>query len=150
MDRSVPRFAAAVDRNLDKLNAPEGFEDFIERPVREATQRSSLPEMSGFLLPRQMVDLLDGAVRIVRENTSPGDTIFSYPGLGLFHTLTDRRWPTLSGDENVDVVNDALAKEEAGTLLRVRPKVIIYYREPESYLRAQELTRRDGRPDGAA
>jgi hypothetical protein len=104
--------------------------------------------MSGFLLPRQMVDLLDGTVRIVRENTSPGDTIFSYPGLGLFHTLTDRRWPTLSGDENVDVVNDSLAKEEARRLLSARPKVIIYYREPDSYLRAQELTRRDGRRMG--
>jgi hypothetical protein len=132
----------------NKLNAPEGFEDFIERPVREATQRSSLPEMSGFLLPRPMVDLLDGTVRIVGENTSPGDTIFSYPGLGLFHTLTNRRWPTLSGDENVDVVNDSLAKEEALTLLSTRPKVIIYFREPESYLRELELTRRSGRRMG--
>lgn len=128
-----------------RLEAPEGFEDFIERPVREATMRSSLPEMSGFLLPPGMVRLLDETVRIVRENTKDGDNIFTYPGLGLLYTLTGREWPTVSGEENVDLVNDAFAGEEAWRLLNARPKVIIYYRQPEEYIKGQEFWWRGGR-----
>ena len=131
-----------------RLEVPHRFEGFSELPAREATARSQLPEMSGFLLPPGMARLIDGAVSIVRENTKPGDTIFTYPGLGLFYSLTGRSWPTLSGDENIDVVNDSIAREEARTLLKSRPKVIIYCRQPEDYLEVEERLWRNGRPSG--
>jgi hypothetical protein len=131
-----------------KLDAPHGFEGFFELPVRQATTRSTLPEMSGFLLPPGMVHLLDDGVRIVRENTTDGDTIFTYPGLGLFHSLTGRPWPTVSGEENIDMITDALARQEAKTLLERRPKVIFYYRQPEDYLHSEELFWRQGKRSG--
>jgi hypothetical protein len=131
-----------------KLNTPSGFSDFVEQSVPEATMSSSLPEMSGFRLPPGMLSLIEGTTRIVRENSTPSDTIFTYPGLGLFYTLTGRSWPTLSGDENIDVVSDSTAIEEAQRLLERRPKVIIYYRQPEDYLELEELWWRRGRPSG--
>ncbi len=131
-----------------KLNAPDGFAGWIEPPVRDATMRSEIPEMSGFFLPPGMIRLVDGTARIIRENTKPEDTIFTYPEMGLFYTITKRTSPMFSGSHNIDVVNDSLAREEAGRLLRDPPKVIVYYREPEEYLRGEEQIWRQGRRAG--
>ncbi len=140
--------AILLSQTLTKLNAPEGFEGWIEPPVREATMRSTLPEMSGFLLPPGMVRLIDGTVHIIRDNTAPGDKIFTYPEMTLFYTLSGRMWPTSSGSHNIDVVSDSMAKEEAERLLHDPPKAIVYYREPEDHLREEEINWRKGRRSG--
>jgi hypothetical protein len=131
-----------------KLNSPHGFADWFDPPVREATMRSALPEMSGMVLPPGVVRLIDGTVQIIRENTTPQDTIFVYPEMSLFYSLTDRVQATFSGSHNIDVVNDTFAKEEAARLLQKRPKVIVYYREPDDYLAGEELIWRQGKPSG--
>jgi hypothetical protein len=135
-------------QTCSKLNGPHGFEGWFDPPVRESTMRSELPEMSGFILPPGMVRLIDGTVRIILDNTTPRDTIFTFPGMPIFYGMTGRQPPTLLGEHNIDVVDDALAKEEADRLLEKRPKVIVYYRQPEEYLKEEELIWRQGRRSG--
>jgi hypothetical protein len=131
-----------------KLNVPFGFADWHEPPVWEANSVSQLPEMAGFRLPADTVRLIDGTVRIIRANSTPEDTIFTYPEIGLFYGISHRKAPTFSGSHNIDVVNDAFASEEAETLLRKKPAVIIYYRQPEDYLRLEEKRWRGGNRSG--
>jgi hypothetical protein len=128
----------------EKLRVPFGFNGWFEPPVKTAVNTSSLPELRGFLLPPDTVDFVDSTVRIIRENSTPQDTIFIYPELGIFYGLTGRRPATFSASHNIDVVSDALAREEAQRLLRARPAVLIYGPTSEALLNADELTWRNG------
>ena len=91
---------------------------------------------------------LDDTVGLVAKETQPGDTIFTYPEMGMLYSLTGRRPPTWSASHNIDVINDAFAREEAQRLIRARPAVIIYSRLPESALRGDELLWRGGARSG--
>ena len=131
-----------------KERAPFGFNGWQEPPVKLATMESSLPELRGFLLPANTIDFVDSTIRIIRENSTPADTIFVYPELGFFYGATGRRPATLSGSHNFDLVPDAFAKEEAERLLRVRPAVLIYGPTSEEFLRANEAYWRNGKRSG--
>lgn len=131
-----------------KLEIPFAFGDWLEPPVEEATMASSLPELQGFRLPPSTVDFVDSTIRIIRENSTPEDTIFVYPEFGLFYGATERRTSTFSTSHNIDVVPDSFAREEAERLLRARPAVLIYGPQPEAYWRQQEAYWRDGNRSG--
>jgi hypothetical protein len=133
-----------VDTVRLKLDVPFGFGSFVEGPVSTANFHSDQAKLRGILLPADIVRLIDGTTHIVEANTSPRDTIFTYPEMALFYVLTDRKWPTQSASHNVDVVNDAMAKEEAARLLQNPPKVIIYLPETEEQSRTEETVWRNG------
>ncbi len=131
-----------------KERMPFGFADWIEPSVKDATMASSLPELRGFLLPPSTVDFVDSTIRIVREHSTPNDTIFVYPELGFFYGATERRPATFSASHNIDVVPDSFARQEAERLLRARPAVLIYGRLPEPFLREEEEHWRNGQRSG--
>ena len=131
-----------------KLAMPYGFEEFNEPPVRTANTRSSRPELKGFVLPEGIVQCLDGTLNIIGQHSRPEDTIFTYPEFGIFYSLSNRWYPTFTGSHNIDVVNDDFARNEAARLLSHPPAVLIYYREPASFLADEELLWRGGRRSG--
>ena len=131
-----------------KLREPFGFGGWFEPSVKDATIVSSLPELRGLLLPPGTVDLVDSTIRIVRENTTSADTIFTYPEFGFFYGATERMAATFSAAQNIDVVSDSVAKHEAEELLRARPAVVIYGRMPEHWLQWQEWFWRGGKRSG--
>lgn len=133
-----------VDTVRLRLDIPFGFGFFADGPVAEATVRSDQPKLRGILLPPATIRLLDGVADTVASNTTSADTIFTYPEMSLFYILTDRKWPTQTASHNVDVVNDAMAAEEAARLLQNPPKVIIYLPETEEQSRTEESVWRDG------
>jgi hypothetical protein len=133
-----------VDAVRLRLDIPFGFGFFVDGPVSTADVRSDQAKLSGILLPAATVRLVDGVAHIVASNSTPTDTIFTYPEMAIFYALTDRRWPTQTASHNVDVVNDAMAKEEAARLLQNPPKVIIYLPETEEQSRSEESAWRDG------
>jgi hypothetical protein len=131
-----------------KLRIPFGFDGWQEPSAKSATMTSSLPELRGFLLPANTIEFVDSTIRIIRENSSPADTIFVYPELGFFYGITERKPATFSCSHNFDVVPDSMAKEEAARLLRTRPAVLIYAPTSEQYLQANEAYWRNGKPSG--
>jgi hypothetical protein len=133
-----------IDTVRLKLDVPFGFGSFTDGPVSAATTRSDQPKLKGILLPAATVRLIDDVTHIVVSHTTPADTIFVYPEMALFYTLTDRKWPTETASHNVDTVNDAFAKQEAARLLQNPPKVIVFLPETEAQLRAEEIVWRDG------
>jgi hypothetical protein len=68
--------------------------------------------------------------------------------MGLLYPLTGRQPPTRAGSHNIDVINDAFAREEADRLTRARPAVIIYGRLSEEALWEDERTWRGGGRSG--
>jgi hypothetical protein len=132
----------------EKLDLPFTFDRMDEAPVRLANAGSIQPQLRGMRLPPSMVTFLDETVSFVGSNTQSGDTIFTYPEMGLLYPLTGRQTPTWATSHNIDVVNDAFAHEEAERLKRARPAVIVYYRLPEQALRDDERMWRRGRPSG--
>ncbi len=132
----------------EKLDLPFTFGAQDEPPVRLATTRSSLPALRGMLLPLSTVELLDEVTRGVQESTSPNETIFTYPEMGLFYTLADRPSPTRAGSHNIDVVPDWFAREEAKRLLDHPPAVLLYARPTETQLAGEEKLWRHGRLSG--
>jgi hypothetical protein len=100
------------------------------------------------LLAPNTVDFVDSTVRIIQENSTPQDTIFIYPELGIFYGLSERRFATFSASHNLDTVPDAFAREEAQRLLRAQPAVLIYGPKSEQLLQADEQTWRQGKPSG--
>jgi hypothetical protein len=137
-------FCAALVKEV----VPFGFNGWYEPGVKAATTTSSLPELRGFLLSPNTVDFADTTVRIIREHSSPADTIFIYPEIGIFYGLTERRCATFSLSHNMDTVPDAFAREEAQRLLRARPAVLIYGPKSEGLLLDDERTWRQGRRSG--
>ena len=137
-------FLVGIDTVRLKLDKPFGFGSFSDGPVATANVRSDQTRLKGIRLPANTARLVDGVAHIVAANSTPADTIFTYPEMVLFYALTDRKWPTESASHNVDVINDAFAREEAARLLQNPPKVIIYLPETEAQLRAQETSWRNG------
>jgi Dolichyl-phosphate-mannose-protein mannosyltransferase len=137
-------FLVCIDTVRLKLDKPFGFGSFSDGPVATATVPSDQTKLQGIRLPANTARLVDGVAHIVAANSTPADTIFTYPEMVLFYALTDRKWPTQSASHNVDVINDAFAREEAARLLQNPPKVIIYLPETEAQLRAQEVAWRNG------
>jgi len=133
---------------LFKEGTPFGFDGWYEPPVKTASMKSSLPELRGFFLPPNTVDFVDSTIRIIREHSTPQDTIFIYPELGFFYGATERMPATFSASHNIDVAPDSFAREEAQRLLRVRPAVLIYSPKLDQLLRADEAYWRNGKPSG--
>ena len=129
-----------------KERLPFSFAGWFEPAVKDAAKASSLPELRGFLLPPNTVDFVDSTIRIIRQYSSPQNTIFIYPELGFFYGATERRSATFSLSHNIDVVSDPFAKQEAERLLRARPAVLIY--GPEPWLLGEEALWRNGKPSG--
>jgi hypothetical protein len=127
-----------------KLETPFGFSGFTEGSVESARFASDQPKLKGIYMPEATVRLVDGVAATVAANTTPSDTIFTYPEMGIFYTLAERRYPTESGNHNVDVVDDALASSDARRLLANPPKVLIYLPETEAQLRGGEQMWRHG------
>lgn len=137
-----------ITQTCQRLNLPFCFSGFGEPPVSTATERSAIPELRGLRLPPDIVQFIDGTARIVQEHSTDTDTIFTYPEMSIFYSVTHRRPPTVSGSHNIDVVNDAFAREEAQRLLAGRPAVLIYWREPEEKLYLDDVIWRGGRRSG--
>lgn len=132
---------------LEKLNLPFSFDHQDAAEVRFATARSTQPMLRGMRLPPEEVRLLDETTAAM-EAQPPGVTVFTYPEMGLLYALSGRVPPTWAGSHNIDVVSDALARQDAARLLRARPGVILYARPSEANLRAEEATWRNGKPSG--
>ena len=132
----------------EKLMMPFSFDHQTEAPVRFATTQPVQPILRGMRLPLQTVEFLTETATIVAAKTSPGSAIFTYPEMGLIYPLTDRQPPTFAGSHNIDVVPDALAKEDALRLERAQPGVIVYAKPTQADLRLDETRWRGGHSSG--
>ena len=132
----------------EKLDLPFVFDYQNDAKVRFAVEKSALPQLEGMRLSKETVEFLDGTTEIIQKHSSPNETIFTYPEMSLLYSLSGKRPPTVSWTDNIDVVNDNLAYEEAERLKRRPPAVIVYYRLSENRIHNDEILWRNGRQGG--
>jgi hypothetical protein len=132
----------------EKLDLPFSFDHQDEPAVRFATQPSAEPLLRGMRFPPETARLLDETVSTIKTRTGAGDTVFTYPEMGLLYVLSGVNPPTWSDSHNIDIVPDSFAGEEAERIWRARPAVILYARPSEADLRMEEKVWRNGRPSG--
>jgi hypothetical protein len=132
----------------EKLDLPFSFDHQEEPSVRFATASSTLPALRGMRLPADTVHLLEETTLTMQTHASASETVFTYPEMGIFYSLSGRNPPTWAGSHNIDVVADSFAREEAVRLLRARPPVILYARPTLDQLQEEEATWRHGAPSG--
>lgn len=133
---------------IGKMIRPYSFTEISEPPVRTATTPSTVPMLKGLLLPKEVVDFLDGTTKIINDNTKPGDEIFIYPEIAILYSLTNRLYPTHSFFLNIDITSDESALQESKRLLERRPAVLVYVRPDEKELSVLELGWRNGKRSG--
>jgi hypothetical protein len=131
-----------------KREMPFSFDSWVEAPIALASESLLSPELSSLHVPRDTAAFTDGTLTLIRQYSNQHDAIFTYPELGVFYALTNRWPPTFSGSHNIDVVPDALAREDAGRLLKNPPAVLIYAPESELYRLTDERLFRSGGRSG--
>jgi hypothetical protein len=132
----------------EKLETPFSFDHEDEPAVRFDIVASDQPELKGMRFSAETVQLTDAVTRTVRTQTDSSDTIFTFPEMGIFYSLTGRFAPTWTDSHNMDVVQDSFARQEAVRLRVARPKVLIYARPSEQNMQQDERVWREGRPSG--
>ena len=137
-----------LSQTLLKLQAPFGWQFWADGPVRTATVTSTLPELSGFRLPSETNEIVDGATLAIREHSSPGQTMYTYPFLPIFYVLSGLKPVTYSLEHLIDVAPDDIAIRDAKTLLVERPHILVYFELPPEYLESAELVWRFGARSG--
>lgn len=137
-----------LTQTVDKLERPFGFNWWNDAPVRMATVTSGLPQLKGLRLEPGTAQLIEDVTGIIKTHSSPGDTIFTFPTMPLFYLLSDRWFPTYSGNHNIDVIPDSLSEREATTLLKKRPAVIVFMDMPPINYEIDDILWRGGHPSG--
>ena len=132
----------------ERYDRPFSFNDVTEGPVRLASAAMRSPYLQGIRVSPEEARFIDSTVQMVNEHTTPGQTVFTFPEMSIFYALTDRRPPTRSESHNVDVMNDAMAHEEAERLLQHPPQVLIWYPKSAEEQRLEDLLWRGGRRSG--
>lgn len=132
----------------EKSNLPFSFGHENEPQTRLAVDRSEQPMLRGMRFSAAEVRLLDETTRAMRNATASGETVFTYPEMGLLYSLSGARYPTWSGSHNIDVISDVFARQEAARLLATKPAVVLYAHPSEANLRSEEMIWRGGNRSG--
>ncbi|MEW6733276.1 MAG: hypothetical protein AB1489_18250 [Acidobacteriota bacterium] len=141
-------FVLVVMASWFKLAFPFGWSGWIEPPISEATSLPLLPELEGFNLSPSTIGFVQRVTDLIRTNSSPQDTVFIFPHMPIFYTLSARRPPTFAYLHWFDVTPDEVAVNDAHTLLAAPPAVIVNAELDEFNLEFNEKAFRAGKPSG--
>ncbi len=133
---------------INKWEKPYGWGGWVERPVGFSTAGSKLPELQGFQLDPKTAKVFDEVTEHIKKNTSPGEPIYTYPHLSVFHVLANRPLATFGRQHFWDVCPNDVAEKDAEHLKKHPPKVIVRMEFPEESHRNLELMYRGGEKSG--
>lgn len=120
-----------------------------EAPVYEQNRRGySEPVLYGFNVAAESAAPLEQILKLVRENTRPGDSVFSFPHILFFNVLTKTVQPTFAKVHYFDVCPDDIAKADAIRLGQHPPRMVIWLDMPDWVWDFHEQAFRGGRRSG--
>ena len=121
----------------------------LDQPdVRTTSAPAEAPYLDGFVLSEQTARIYSEVTSIVKENTQPGDSIYTFPSIPIFYLITDRYPDTFGIVSWFDVEPDSFAADDAQRIRESPPRVIIYLDVPEYVWKSHEEGFRAGEVSG--
>lgn len=102
-----------------------------EGPVWEAQHLSKSPILSGIKMTSNEQFMYDSIIDIIENNTEKDDSIFCFPHIPIFYSLTNRKSDTYTQVQWFDVSNIKHIEQDIETLHNNPPKAIIYCELPD-------------------
>ncbi len=102
-----------------------------EGPVWEEQFTAKSPMLAGIKMNQYEKEMYDGVLRIIEEYTNKNDSIFCFPHIPIFYSLTNRGSDTYTQVQWFDVSNIKDIERDIDTLKKSPPKAIIYCSLPE-------------------
>lgn len=110
---------------------------------------SSIPGLERIQLSPDTEALYKNIYDIIINNSTPDNSIYCFPQIPIFYTLTDRQDPgTMSKVQWFDVSSDETLISDINIIKKNPPKIIILYNTPESAYIAHEELFNGGDPSG--
>jgi len=81
-----------IDTVRLKLDIPFGF-GFLPRGRFRPQRSAPITQLRAFDACRTG-SLVDGVTHIVASNSTPSDTVFSFPEMAIFYSSPTEKWPT--------------------------------------------------------
>lgn len=114
--------------------------------VSRSPVSSHWPQLAGFRVDKETVDVLDTVLDDIAKYAKPGEPIFTYPHIPLFNVVTRHPQPTFAPVHYWDVCPDYLAEADALRVKAAKPAVIVVMDMPEwLWLDGEETFRRKKR-----
>lgn len=128
-----------------KYVTPYSWWGLNEGNIQEATYVSKVPLLKGIKMKKADQVMYDGVVEIIEESSEPNDTIFCFPHIPIFYSLSARQSITYTKVQWFDMSSktDILADMEA--LENNPPKVIVVCELPEFVSEGHESSFNSGR-----
>jgi hypothetical protein len=131
-----------------KLSRPYNWAGWNEPAFHYATESSSLPELNGIRLSPVTKERVERITQLIRENSSPEESVFIHPHIPMFYVLAHRRPNTFAAIHFFDVSPDYIAQQDAQTILANPPSVIVDFEFNEEQLKDNENLFRSGQRSG--
>jgi hypothetical protein len=137
-------FVASFRRHL----YPYRWAYWAEPPLTESHYHSVHSELAGLSMSRQTATFIDQAVEIIKQSSSPDETVLVFPHLWLLAGLADRRTVGFAPIHWFDTCPDVIASGDARAILRTPPAVMVVMDLPDALIAEQESFFRGGHPSG--
>lgn len=121
-----------------RLLVPFAFGLWTEPPVAHATYRPTDPTLRGLRLSPITGEAVEGTLAIIRRVTRPGEPIFTFSAIPIFHWLADRPLATFAALHWIDVTPDAVTRADIPRLEAAMPPVILRQHIQASILKLNE------------
>lgn len=129
-----------------KVEAPHAWGPWQEPPLYSPSGNFKDPVLAGMRLSKPTSDLYALTRQVSQATTRPDDPIFVYPNLPILYAIADRRPATYALTHWVDTCPDFLGRQDADTLRRTPPRLMIVRHDDFALVEAQERLYRGGEP----
>jgi hypothetical protein len=131
-----------------RIEVPFGWVGWTDPPLTQDTATSRLPALAGMRLSPETDAFYDRVTDDIARESNPGDPIFVFPHMPIFHLLADRPPATRVMVTFLDVAPDDVAAAVAQQLLAAPPQVMVVMAIRTEKLFDLERAFRGGRPSG--
>ena len=131
-----------------KINNIYAWWDINLGSYKEQVYTSSVPLLKDIKMNENYARMYDGVYKLVLENTTDEDAIFTFPHVPIFYTMTGRYSNTYSLVQWIDVTNDKTIEKDIKVLEKNLPKMMILSIISEYTLSSHENMFRKGEESG--
>lgn len=130
----------------EKMNCGYSWWGTVDEPLNVKTEMSDIKALEGVKLSEHQKELYDTITRLIKENSTKEDTIWTYPHMRLFNVLADNyTLDTFMPVVFYDVSSDFYIEQETKLLKENLPDIIIW-EDIENCKEVHEQAFREGKP----